>query len=144
MVGSAKQQETPAIALHCLTNFSFLRGASHPSELVEQAAQLGYQALAITDECSVAGIVRAYVAARTQSLQLIVGSEFHLEKIGTFIVLVRNKQGYAQLCQLITKARNRRKKGAYHVELDDFLTTLPDCLLLWRPVNGVAEAVITK
>ena len=50
--------------LHCLTNFTFLRGASHPHELVEQAEQLGYEALAITDECSVAGVVRAHMAAK--------------------------------------------------------------------------------
>ncbi len=55
----------PAYAeLHCLSNFSFLRGASHPEELVERAAALGYAALAITDECSVSGAVRAHLAAK--------------------------------------------------------------------------------
>src|SRR3954464_2352227 len=62
--------------LHCLTNFSFLRGASHPEELVERAAQLRYGALAITDECSVAGVVRAHGAAKDLGLKLIVGAEF--------------------------------------------------------------------
>jgi len=64
--------------LHCLSNFSFLRGASHPEELVGRAADLGYAALAITDECSVAGIVRAHLAARERGLKLIIGSEFAL------------------------------------------------------------------
>ena len=50
--------------LHCLSNFSFLRGASHPAELVTRAHELGYRALALTDECSLAGVVRAYEAAR--------------------------------------------------------------------------------
>ena len=60
----------PAYAeLHCLTNFSFLRGASHPEELVERAAALGYAALAITDECSVAGVVRAHIAAKEYGAQ---------------------------------------------------------------------------
>ena len=62
--------------LHCLSNFSFQRGASHPKELVARAAQLGYQALALTDECSVAGVVRAWEAAKECGLHLIVGSEF--------------------------------------------------------------------
>ena len=65
--------------LHCLSNFSFLRGASHPEELVERAVERGYAALAITDECSVAGVVRAHMAAREHALPLIVGSEFRLE-----------------------------------------------------------------
>jgi error-prone DNA polymerase len=69
--------------LHCLTNFSFLRGASHPEELVERAAQLGYAALAITDECSLAGVVRAHVAAKAHGLKLIVGSEIEIQARGT-------------------------------------------------------------
>jgi error-prone DNA polymerase len=69
----------PAYAeLHCLTNFSFLRGASHPEELVARAAALGYAALAVTDECSVAGIVRAHLAAKEHGLKLLVGTELAL------------------------------------------------------------------
>ena len=60
--------------LHCLTNFTFLRGASHPEELVERAARLGYSALAVTDECSLAGVVRAHVAAKEHGIKLIVGA----------------------------------------------------------------------
>ncbi|MDA8420796.1 MAG: PHP domain-containing protein, partial [Pseudomonadota bacterium] len=56
--------------LHCVSNFSFLRGASHPGELVEQAVTLGYAALAITDECSLAGVVRAHMAARDRPIRL--------------------------------------------------------------------------
>jgi error-prone DNA polymerase len=65
--------------LHCLSNYSFLRGASHPEELVETAARLGYTALALTDECSLAGVVKAHLEARRHGLKLIVGSEFRLE-----------------------------------------------------------------
>ena len=61
--------------LHCLSNFTFLRGASHAEELATRAAGLGYTALAITDECSLAGVVRAHVAAKAAGLPLIVGSE---------------------------------------------------------------------
>lgn len=137
----AAAHDTRPAALHCLTNFSFLRGASHPHELVTRACELGYQALAITDECSVAGVVRAYVAARDKPLRLIIGSEFQLADLGTLVVLVRNRSGYAQLCQLITTARNRCQKGQYQVTLDDFLGTLPDCLLLWRLPTFMSNAV---
>ena len=65
--------------LHCVSNFTFLRGASHPQELVRTASALGYRALAITDECSLAGVVKAHVAALECDLQLIIGSEFSLE-----------------------------------------------------------------
>jgi len=65
--------------LHCVSNFSFLRGASHPEELVKQAAALGYRALALTDECSLAGVVRAHVAAVAAGCRLIIGSEVGLE-----------------------------------------------------------------
>jgi error-prone DNA polymerase len=68
----------PYAELHCLSNFSFLRGASHPEELVERAHTLGYAALALTDECSVAGVVRAHLAAKETGLKFIVGSEFTL------------------------------------------------------------------
>ena len=66
--------------LHCLSNFSFLRGASHPQELVQRAAELGYKAIAITDECSLAGVVKAHVAAQECGIRLIIGSELNLEE----------------------------------------------------------------
>ena len=66
--------------LHCLSNYSFLRGASHPQELIEQAAHLGYSALAITDECSLAGVVKAHVAAKELDFKLIIGSEFTISE----------------------------------------------------------------
>ncbi|BAU47352.1 DNA polymerase [Sulfurifustis variabilis] len=71
--------------LHCLSNFSFLRGASHPEELVARAKQLGYSALALTDECSLAGVVRAHLAAREYELKLLIGAEFRLSEEQTVI-----------------------------------------------------------
>jgi len=65
--------------LHCISNFSFLRGASHPEELVARAREEGYAALAITDECSLAGVVRAHIEAKKCGLKLIIGSEFRLD-----------------------------------------------------------------
>ncbi len=106
--------------LHCLSNFSFLRGASRPEELVERAAQLGYAALAITDECSVAGVVRAHVAAREHGLKLIVGAEFRLEDGLRCVLLARDRAGYGRLCRLITRGRRAAKKGEYRLCRRDF------------------------
>src|SRR5690554_7686911 len=121
--------------LHCLSNFSFLRGASHPEELCLQAAQLGYEALALTDECSVAGVVRAHRAIQDHNLplKLIIGSEFRLPEAGTLILLCPNREAYGQLCRLITRGRRRAEKGHYNLSLDDFSQGLELCLLLWKP-----------
>ncbi len=120
--------------LHCLSNFSFLRGASHPGELVERAADLGYAALAITDECSVAGAVRAHVVARERGFKLIVGSEFRLVDGLRCVLLATNRRGYAQLCRLITRARRAAPKGKYKLARDDFAAIPPsDVLALWLP-----------
>lgn len=130
--------------LHCCSNFSFLRGASHPEELVERAQALGYSALAITDEASLAGVVRAHKAARERGLQLVIGAEFRLadaRKPGSRLVLLaQNRAGYGNLSALITLARRRSAKGEYRLYRNDFEKpdlvalrsgALPDCLALW-------------
>jgi len=120
--------------LHALSNFTFLRGASHPEELVETAAALGYEALAITDECSMSGIVRAHAAAKDAGLKkLIIGSELRLASGRKLVVLAQNIDGYAALCQLISNARRAAKKGNYTLSRLDFENGLPDCLVLWVP-----------
>jgi len=119
--------------LHCLTNFTFLRGASHPAELVQRAIELGYRALAITDECSVSGIVRAHQAAKGSGLQLIVGSEFRLEDGTHLVILAEDMEGYGNLCELITQGRRNAKKGSYHLLREDFESGLSHCLVLWIP-----------
>ena len=120
--------------LHALSNFTFLRGASHPEELAETAAELGYSALSITDECSVSGAVRAHMTAKDCGLKkLIIGSEFRLNSGLKLVILARNRDGYAQLCQLITTGRRAAEKGSYRLTADDFSNGLPDCFLLWVP-----------
>ena len=127
-----KAQPVDYAELHCLSNFTFLRGASHPQELVERAADLGYTALALTDECSVAGVVRAHEAASERGLPLIIGAEFTTVQEHRLVLLATDRAGYGQLCQLITLARGRRAKGDYALELNDLLTEpLEGCLLLW-------------
>lgn len=126
--------------LHCLSNFSFLRGASHPEELVHEAVQLGYSALALSDECSVAGVVRAYSAIKQAQLpiQLIVGSEFQLDEHLKLVLLCPNRQAYAELCRLITLGRRRSPKGHYELCLADF-ECVQHCLVLWPP-SGHSDA----
>jgi error-prone DNA polymerase len=133
-MASGGDQPLPEYAeLHCISNFSFLRGASHPAELVDRAAMLGYSALALTDECSVAGVVRAHVAARKARLKLIIGSEFRLADGLRLVLLAGDRDGYAALCALITRGRRAAAKGAYHLVRADFEQLCPGCLLLWIP-----------
>ncbi|WP_202845571.1 error-prone DNA polymerase [Luteimonas saliphila] len=116
----------PAYAeLHCLSDFSFLRGAASAEELFERARACGYEALAITDECSLAGIVRAFEASRATGLKLVVGSEFTLA-CGTKLVLLVEKQcGYTRLCELITRGRRGdAKKGSYRLSRSDMADVL--------------------
>jgi error-prone DNA polymerase len=119
--------------LHCLSNFSFQRGASSALELFQRAKKHGYQALAITDECTLAGIVRAWQAAKSVELALIIGSEVRIENGPKVVLLVENLEGYQSLCRLITRARRRTQKGQYQVLREDFSEPLPGLLALWVP-----------
>jgi error-prone DNA polymerase len=120
--------------LHCLSNFSFQRGASSARELFERAKAQGYSALAITDECTLAGIVRAWQAAQAVALTLIVGSEIQLHEGPKMLLLVENLQGYQALCRLITLARRRAPKGEYRALREDFeATDLSGLLAVWLP-----------
>jgi error-prone DNA polymerase len=118
-------------ALHCLSNFSFLRAASHPEELVQRAAQLGYSAIAIVDECSVAGVVRAHVAAKEVGIHLLIGAEFVLADTPSFervVLYASDRESYGDLCELITLARSRTEKGTYRLSLCDFIEQKPRVL----------------
>ncbi len=129
--------------LRCVSNFTFLRGASQPEELVERAKQLGYAALAIADECSMAGIVRAHVAAKEHHLKLLIGSQFLVEwgdaassSTTPFVltVLACNLNGYGNLCQFITKLRRSSDKGTYSLTIGNLSgAELEDCVVLASP-----------
>jgi error-prone DNA polymerase len=144
----------PAYAeLHCRSNFSFLCGASHPEELVARAHALGYGALALTDECSLAGVVRAHAEAKRVGLHLIIGTEMQLTHPVVkgkadaapgprLVLLAQTRRGYGNLAQWVTVARRRAAKGAYLARPSDvegrvphapFLAGLPDCIALLLP-----------
>ena len=127
--------------LHCLSNFSFQRGASSADELFARARQHGYRALAITDECSLAGIVRAWKAAREHGVQLIIGSEMQLEDGPKLVLLVENISGYQRLCQLITQARRRADKGSYRMQRADLAGDNSGLLALWVARPDATDAV---
>lgn len=126
--------------LHCLSNFSFQRGASSALELFERARQHGYKALAITDECSLAGIVRAWQAAKESGVPLIVGSEMKVEDGPKLVLLVESIQGYQNLCRIITLARRRAQKGQYRLLREDIDQSAQGLLALWLPKLDDNEA----
>jgi len=110
--------------LHCISNFSFLRGASHPEELVERALALGYAGLALTDECSFAGSARAHLALRearaadpaAASFRLIHGTEIRLAGGPHMVLLAQDRHGYGNLSELVTLARRAAGKGQYRLD----------------------------
>ena len=127
--------------LHCLSNFSFLRGASHPEELVERAHALGYKALALTDECSLAGAVRAHQAAKECGLPLILGTEVTVEKDLKLVLLATDRRSYGAISSLITTGRRRSPKGRYSLGRDDVeKLSATGALVLWVPGEDLAPA----
>ncbi|MBI2771499.1 MAG: error-prone DNA polymerase [Burkholderiales bacterium] len=144
--------------LHALSNFSFQRGASHPQELVRRAYNLGYAGLAITDECSVAGVARAwsglrdYLAfvkeveektdtRRLRDFKLLYGSEFDLGDC-RLVAIARDLAGWGGLCEFITAARVKEVKGTYRVGWDtsDF-SQLRGCEILFIPSRPPGGAI---
>ncbi|WP_144154585.1 error-prone DNA polymerase [Paraburkholderia sp. BCC1885] len=147
----------PAYAeLFCFSNFTFLHGASHAEELVERAKQLGYSGIAVTDECSLAGVVRAHVAAQKVGLPLVIGSYFQLRNADGspafgLILLAQNREGYGNLSELITLARLRAPKGEYRLTPQDLsrpdrenahLRGMPDCLAILVPAFPAREEAL--
>ncbi len=139
--------------LFCLSNFSFLQGASHAEELVARAVRLGYAALALTDECSLAGVVRAHAEAKKAGLPLVVGAHFLLRQPDgadlTLILLAQDRNGYGNLSELVTLGRTRSEKGSYLLTPDDLaapgegyahLRGMPGCLAILVPAYPGHEA----
>ena len=149
MVTSLKhhpQRHPPVVfaELHCVSNYSFLKGASHPEELVQQAAALDYRAIAITDECSFSGLVKAHIAAKEHGIKLIVGAEFQLEEGYRLVLLAPHRSAYGQLSAFITKLRRRSPKGEYQVALEDFTWGIDECLALWIPALDDIQVLVSQ
>ncbi|NBC14208.1 MAG: DNA polymerase III subunit alpha [Gammaproteobacteria bacterium] len=119
--------------LCCRSCFSFLSAASQPQELVRSAARLGYRALAITDLCSLAGVVRAHEEARSLGLKLLIGSELSFTDGPRLVALAADLAGYRNLSRLISRARRRAPKGQWQLLAEDLDDGLDGCLILWLP-----------
>ncbi len=116
------------VELHCKSNFSFLQGASHPDELVQQAFDLGYAGLALTDRESVAGVVRAFGHARDLDFPLIIGAEVAPQDGPPLVLWATDRAGYGRLCRLLSRGRMRGEKGT--------------CILSWQDIAEFHEGLL--
>ena len=132
--------------MHTTSNFTFLTGASHPGEYVYRAYELGYEALAMTDECSLAGVVKAFVAAEELNFKLIIGSRFRLSNGMDLIAIAPSRIAYAELSGFITLARRRAEKGAYEAHFEDLRFRLRHCLIIWlaKLSEAISETVVIE
>lgn len=130
------------IPLWCKTNYSFLEGASHPDELILRCAQNGYASIAITDRNGVYGIVRAHVAAKTHGVKLIIGSEMTVADESTVVLLVKNREGYANLCRLVSQGRLRNEKGVCSVSWEEVCSYNEDLIaIIARNAGAISHDV---
>jgi error-prone DNA polymerase len=137
----------PYAELHATSNFSFLRGGSHPEELIAQAAEMGCRAIALTDVNSLAGIVRARAAAKEAGIDFIVGCHLQVKgSVGTLadgvpdeppplslLVYPTNRAAYARLCKLLTYGKRKTEKGKCHLTLQDVLDSHEGLLAVLLP-----------
>jgi hypothetical protein len=119
------------VPLWCKSNYSFLEGASHPEELIEEAARLGIRSLALTDRDGVYGIVRAYVKTKEFPVHLIIGSEVTIEDNSTLTLLATNATGYANLCELVSDGQLRTPKGESQVKWSEVCERSEGLIALW-------------
>src|SRR6266576_1527698 len=122
------------VPLWCKSNYSFLEGASHPDELVDEACRLGLPAIALTDRDGVYGIVRAHVKAREVGVKLIIGAQVTVDD-ASIVLLAQDRAGYANLCRLITQGRLRSEKGESAVSWDEVCAHAPGLIALWNGTN---------
>ena len=126
--------------LQVTSNFSFLRGASHPDELVLEAARLGHSAIALTDRNSLAGIVRAHRAAKEAGLRLVVGCRVDLVDGASFLVFPQDRAAYGRLARLLTLGRRRAVKGECRLDYADLAAQGEGQILVLLPPEGADRA----
>jgi error-prone DNA polymerase len=141
----AKMALARYVELHCKTNFSFLEGASHPDELVAEAARLGYAGIAVTDRNSLAGAVRAHLAAREVGLKLVIGAEITLHDAGPILLWAMDRGGYGRLCRLLTRGRLRAPKGECRLAFTDVAEHAEGLLVgVLSPQQGGSPAELSR
>src|SRR5690349_11448253 len=125
--------------LQITSNFSFLRGASHPEELVQQAAALGYKEIAITDHNSLAGIVRAHAAAKKNGIRIIAGCRLDILDGISLLAYPTNSKAYSQICNLLTTGNLRAEKGECHLYRSDVYQYAKDVKFVVLPPTELNE-----
>jgi error-prone DNA polymerase len=139
---------SPYAELYCKSNFSFLEGASHASELVARAVELEYSALAITDRNTLSGIVRGHGAAKDHSFPLVIGSHIDIADALPVVVWAPDRRAYGQLSRMITVGRRQAEKGAFHLTWEQFAeyaeplwgaVIVPDSFGDWRALAPYRE-----
>ena len=130
--------------LDVATNFSFLRGASHPDELIYRAAELGHRAIAITDRNSLAGVVRAHEAAKTAQIKLLIGTRLCLTDAPDILAWATDRPAYARLCQLLTLGKRRAAKGECVLHLTDVLNHAEGLLAAIIPPDVLNDEAINS
>ncbi len=142
----AARTAVPAYAELCVTsNYTFLTGASHPEELVERAALLGYREIALTDLHSLAGIVRAHVAAKQHGIRLVVGSKLQLQDVPGWSLWVypTDLASYKRMCRMLTVGKRRAAKGSCHLNLIDLSEHARGFVAIASPSDGMANTPAT-
>lgn len=117
MAALIKKDLFPFVELCAKSNFSFLEGASHPEEMIQQANTLGYSGLAIADTNGVYGVPKAHVAAKDCGFSLLCGSEILLEGQFPAVLIAKHRDGYGDLCELLTTL-HREERPLTHKDLD--------------------------
>jgi error-prone DNA polymerase len=139
-----RQAKASYAELHAWSNYSFLQGGSHPEELVELAVALGLSAIALTDRDGLYGAVRFSTHARQRGLAAIIGSELTFEDGARIVLLVENETGYANLCELISRAQMRGRKGDARLHLDDLENRTGGLIALSGGPYGRIERELTN
>jgi error-prone DNA polymerase len=135
-VGSEKPQYAE---LQCMSNFSFLRGAAHPAELVKTAKELGHRAIAIADLNSLAGVVRAHIAAKEADMHVLPACRLRLVDGVEILCLPQNRTGWGRLCRMLTRGKRAAKKGECHLTLDDVVEFGADQIFIPLPPDALPE-----
>ncbi len=131
--------DIPYAELQVISNFSFLRGASHAGELVETAAGLGLQAVGIADRNTLAGTVRAHMAAKQAGIRLLVGARLDLADGESLLCYPRDRAAWGRLCRLLTIGQRRTTKGACVLRREDLPAHVEGQLLVMLPPDDPLE-----
>ena len=127
--------------LEAATNFSFLRGGSHPEELVATAKALGLEAIAVTDRNTLAGVVRAHLAAKEVGIKFIVGVRLDLKDAPSLLAYPTDRAAYGRLCRLLTQGQRRADKGACTLHLDDVAAHAEGLMFIALPPDDFPSSI---